>query len=129
MQTAVESTHSLVAVFRGLQAISLVCLLVDGFAALHMLPPMAALTHAIASVGPSLVVLSFVFGLLLVLFGMLLYATAPYVENLTRADLLAGYMFNGLLTSAPQSLLALVAPATVFARPSAVVVQSRLLFK
>ena len=69
-------------------------------AVMRELPAMAVIYKALMRTLPQLLTLGFVFAVILAPSAIILYASAPINERLTRVDLLASYMFGGILTGA-----------------------------
>ena len=76
-------------------------------AAMRELPAMAVIHRALMRALPQLLTLGFVFAVIMAPSAIILYASAPINERLTRVDLLASYMFGGLLTGASPSVACL----------------------
>ena len=90
----------LLTLLRAVETLSFVCLLLDTFRVMSALPSMAIATHALWHSLPELATLCLVIGMLMACMAMLLYVSSPMNERLTRIDLLASYMFNGLVAGA-----------------------------
>jgi hypothetical protein len=109
VQAATRRAASVLAWLRSFQVLSFVCIVLDAFRVMADVPSMAIVTHAIARSLPALGTLCLVFGTMMAAMGVLLYASSPANERLTRIDLLTGYMFNALVAGVLLTLPAISA--------------------
>jgi hypothetical protein len=112
MQDAVREASFLMSVFKLLEAVTFLCILLHAFGAANKIPTMAVILKALTQCLASLSTLAAVVLILLVLTAWVLLVSDPQDERLTRIDLMSGYMFTNFV--AGMSLLTLchcVAPS------------------